>query len=1006
MKLALLLFTLLLSLQAEDKTCYSLELFSLADDVEEREYKHLVEDEIKDRRCRVIELLDTAVVRCGCYLQKSDVMSELVELKQRYPEALITESYQYNFFHHITALKEKKVVKKEKQNIDDESLRLMYQVFIYNSALDDAYETAKRALQSDKKSLFWKRKLYEVTLWLNRAKEHFTYTQIMYKLEPSKALENEMINYYISSYDYKKAQILIEKQVSKNLDRESFEKAFLIYKKQGKPKKMALLLEKFYRKYPHDSSLLIDALEIYIQVADSKEIKRLISELKNVDNKKLHTLLSAYYFSQSDMQNSYNYLLKQRNKHSDDGYYRRLSDMAYYMGDYKMAVEASFVLLHKEKATLVDYERLSHYVNDEKVRADISLQAYKKFRLPYLFFTYANESLNNEAYSALANELSQLDANRDKALFEEEQFYYSAIRVYHHLGMKEERSYALKKAIDYSMNDEGALEKILWFLISNDLHVELNDAIQKVVLSHADSKKLYLVLASAYFKLQKVDVSKNYVDKLLATLPKSSVKLQLLHATLLQLQSNEEGFMYELRTIYTSLKDRLSRDKTLLHDENFLDNYLRVSSYFIAADSFEKLLLDSKPFLSKAKYDDIALFWAFRNSSDEEAHLIIQHLDKPESWMKLSLALNQDDTATLEREINTKYRTSLSLDYINAQSKIGSISKAQSLSFEALESNQNSQEHYLQFRDLMQNRKKELAIKSAYYNRSSLEQLYVKSEIEHYIARNYSVLAGLNVAKNVNFDASIFSYVPNTDSFASLGIQKKSDRATYYVKASIRKAIKSFIGAKVGLHYQISDALSLQSSLYYGDYANESTYLYLGGKKDGADVRLGVAVAKNLSVSLRAEYSLFSAQDSDSLGKGYNAQIDITQQLRRGYPDMALKLFVDRGAYDELSYSNNSITKLQVKNEVLLPDSYTNVGGAFYWGVANKNEYVRVWRPYFEFTPFYNVALDQVNFTFNAGYGAKAFVKDQIVLGIEYNQAVNGTQETLLQAFLQYKIRY
>ena len=150
----------------------------------------------------------------------------------------------------------------------------------------------------------------------------------------------------------------------------------------------------------------------------------------------------------------------------------------------------------------------------------------------------------------------------------------------------------------------------------------------------------------------------------------------------------------------------------------------------------------------------------------------------------------------------------------------------------------------------------------------------------------------------------------------------------------------------------------------------------------------------------------YSSQDNYDLGYGYAARVESQTILKSGYPDLTLKLFYDFGTYTENSGSRGVIDILQPIRTKALPDEFYNLGASIHYGLANKNNYVRTWRPYVEFIPYYNGVLNQVNFAMSAGYGGRIYNHDHLIVGMNYNQAVNGTQETILELFLQYKLLY
>ncbi|HIP20196.1 MAG TPA: hypothetical protein EYG70_03640 [Sulfurimonas sp.] len=186
----------------------------------------------------------------------------------------------------------------------------------------------------------------------------------------------------------------------------------------------------------------------------------------------------------------------------------------------------------------------------------------------------------------------------------------------------------------------------------------------------------------------------------------------------------------------------------------------------------------------------------------------------------------------------------------------------------------------------------------------------------------------------------------------------------------------------------------------------ESTQLLLGGKKDMLNFRLSWNILNSTTIGLHREYNNYASQDNINLGTGIYDRITISKQIRNGYPDLSLGMFYDTGTYYETEGARGVIDEIQAENFAVLPNNFYNIGFNISYGVANRNLYTRVWRPYFEFSPYYNNDLDTYTYTFNAGYGGKIWHQDHLVFGMSYADSVNGIGGSILELFLNYQFMY
>jgi len=70
----------------------------------------ILEKQVFEKSCKVIEIKGNYAVRCGCYKNEAEVYPLFRKLKKKYPQAKITKSYMYRFKNKIV---EKKIVPKE-----------------------------------------------------------------------------------------------------------------------------------------------------------------------------------------------------------------------------------------------------------------------------------------------------------------------------------------------------------------------------------------------------------------------------------------------------------------------------------------------------------------------------------------------------------------------------------------------------------------------------------------------------------------------------------------------------------------------------------------------------------------------------------------------------------------------------------------------------------------------------------------------------------------------------
>ena len=219
-------------------------------------------------------------------------------------------------------------------------------------------------------------------------------------------------------------------------------------------------------------------------------------------------------------------------------------------------------------------------------------------------------------------------------------------------------------------------------------------------------------------------------------------------------------------------------------------------------------------------------------------------------------------------------------------------------------------------------------------------------------------------------------------------------------------SMEKYYGASLSAEYRVSTDLITSAVIVKNDNALESTQLLLGGKKDMLALGLMWSILDSTQLEFIYEKCYYTSQDEVDLGDGDYGRFGISHQIRNGYPDLRVGAFMDFGLYDETTGSRGVIDELQADDYKVLPNDFYNLGVVFSYGMANADDYTRVWRPYFEIYPYYNSYEESYNFGLNAGYGGKIWHQDHLIFGASYTESVNGIGGKIFELFLDYHFMY
>lgn len=906
-----------------------------------------------------------------------------------------------------------KVSDRVKEGTDEQELRMLFQVFVYANDLENAYKTGAKALEAVPDSLYWHQKMSEVAMWTDRRREAVEHMLYMHSKKGSKALEEKLFQYAISAYQYKTAAELIEKRVRKEPSEENVRTLVYLFDLIGQPFESAEILEEIYRKEPSRKGLLKQILQIYLNLGEIEHAGRIVTRIEaaSMHDVKSAFLRSRYYFLKRNISESYAAIRHAELENADADalrqYYMQLSDLGWYVQDYRKAAEASLKVDEAEEARLVDYERImAVYRNDAPFRAmKAALDAYEKFKQPYLFYAYAYMALELRSYEELDVACKKIEQEEGDPLAQEALYWLLKARLYGHLNENEKAKEAFAQAMSKASESDEIKQGYIWFLIETEEPQALS-ALLVEIEKHPVRSSLWLPMAVAYFSLQNPDRALLYIDRL-RDAGEGGRDVSLLYAYAKQAQNDEDAFYNEMRLIKEQMDAELKGSDWRKAHPKFVQDYLRVRLFFSNPDQFEKELEEARPVLKPEVYSELSLAWALQENVDEQVRLISQSLKDPKPWMRLSLAIGANDRSTQQELLYRHSRILPRLDSAGAATDTMQIAFARELLFEGLEKNEKNEFLYEQMRQLHNEYADTVTLDAGYLDRSGLSRYYSQMRNSYYLAKGYSLESELFAATNTISDSSIFNTLPGRSRSLGFGIKKRSERGFLQVDMGIRDSAEQYTYLSLKANQTLSERISLELLADKGALAQESVYLLSAGQKDRLALQLRYRLLGSSQAGLYLERARYRSQDAVALGSGTNVRIDYTYQQRSAYPDLAITPFYTYGKYSENKGPKGVMDALlNFADTPVISDDFWYMGADFNYGMENRYNYVRVWRPFFSLSPYYNGRTQEFNYGFSSGMGGSLFGGDNLSIIVDYVQSIGGTDDTLWRSSFRYTILY
>lgn len=994
----LMLIASALAFAAQDK-CYSVQVNSFfIKDTSTYVFKGYPES------CHLIEINGMYSARCGCFDEYRKALSHQETLLVSYPEAMIVETYTYRFSQDA---------KKSIADENDQELRLLFQVFSYSRDLENAYLTVKKALEIFPSSLYWHTKMSEVAMWTGRTQEAVEHMMYTYQRTHDKKLEDKIYTYSLSAYQYETAAVIIEKKVKKDPSEKNIKELVYIFDLVGKPLESAEILDELYKKDPSRSYLLTWQLQIYLNMGKMQRAKKIV---KKIEKEQMHDMQSAFlcsqcYFIVRDIDASYS-CLQSADINTEDGnltqYYMQLSDLAWYKREHKEAADASIKVDEANATRLVDYERiLAVYKDKEPFRAmKAALDAYEKFSQNYLFYTYANIAIDMKQYQEVLEVCVKIEKKSNNTLVQDALYWMVKAQIYTSINENIQARIAFEKAQELSAYSNETLEPYLWFLMDTKDTQALSRFLFDLEEKQKVSPRLWLPIAIAYFSIQEGDRAAYYLEKLKKNKMQSR-ESDLLYAYVKQSQNDEDAFYKEIRIVYKQMKKELKDKHSLGSNSDFMQTYLSVKMFLVGADEFEESLHTAKPVLKYEAYNALSLSFAQRENIDEQVKMMAEPMKESEPWIRLSLSLSSNDRQS-QQDIIYKYYRLLPLgDTLAAATNDNQIAFAQSIVFVGLEKNEKNSLLYEQMRNLHNEYADSFVLKAGYLSRSGLDQTYSDMHNSYYLAKGYSLKTDLFLASNSINDDEVFTSIPSRTASFGLGIKKRFERGSYQIDIGRRDSADTYNYFSFKYRSIISRRLNMELTVDKAARAEESVYLKVGGYKDRIGLQTRYSILGSSAIGLYLEEAKYSSDDGVSLGSGLSGRLDYSYLQRSAYPDITFTPYYTFGTYNEKGGSNGVIDDMLIFTDSnVISDDFWYTGVDLSYGMENRYNYVRVWRPFFSVSPYYNGRESQFNYGFSAGLGGELFGQDNLSLAAEYSESVGGTSDKLWRTYFRYKILY
>ncbi|MFN7065244.1 MAG: tetratricopeptide repeat protein [Aquificaceae bacterium] len=887
--------------------------------------------------------------------------------------------------------------RKVKIRLDEELLKLLITSLLGKGDLEEAYNISKKAMELYPESVYWLDLHAKICLWTNRAGEVFETYRRLVLLDPSKNNVKNFFHMALASNRFDIASQLIREHEYLREDI-SIKDLVYMFNEAGEIKELIKLLEDLYEK-KKDPNLLQNLAQIFYNYGDIRKAFEYMNKLENAHgftSIEEVNLYSDILFVMRRYREFLAVLKRYFNMARDENveYFERLSDLGWFLRDTEASFSASKKLENIGKARLVDYVRLYMVLYSRVSYEEASIYAkkgYERYRDFYLLTAYVQSLRMLNKWEEIARFLSDKEKDMVRSHFLISIYFKALYRI----GKKDEAKNFLKLTLKNNFSEELLAEAIYNAVENSDgelaLYVEKNYGQLKDKLAQPFAV-LYLFMQNSQSALE-----------LLRTIKRESIEDLLLYADVLSLYGRED----ESARIRLSILRQLSQNiEDTYRDPNKLTAYLRVGIQYLPASQIEEALKVAQKTLTPEVYEDIYYSYLISKDYRGKLYYMANIQDKKlKPWMDLNIALFYDDR-DWQKELLEKHADILPIrDRVEALRRTGELKKAGYYAYKGLEENREDYLLYKQFRDLVVEYYSKLGDTLSYTSFGDVNFLKNEFNLRYYLTEgtyfNYESVSWFKVSNKNPFLRNVKNAFYN-----GMRIRKAFDRKQVEFGVSHMSSLESVIGALFAYKVYLPNKTHGQVGIALNQPSYESIYMLQGGMKDVLFTFIQHSFNSRLSFNLRGSYEKYKSQDNKNIGKGFINYTELYYKLRFGYPDYTLRLFTLNTLFNEKSGPRGVINRIAISPDPdVLPKSYNLIGLGFSFGFDNRDNYVRVIRPFLDSSITLDT-LKKLGIGLSGGIGGALFGHDNLSLGISHTTNFMRSTKPSFEVFIKYLILY
>ncbi len=949
---------------------------------------------------------------------------------------------------------------------DAEDYALAFDVFLGSGDRERAFRVARQAVASVPDDLAWRRKLARVAEWTQRpsvAWEHWEYLfrygdrtpetlAAVLRLAP-------LVGHPEIALEVWEFRLRTDSDaVTDRLGDAQWVDIFNLYESAGKAQQGSAYFERQYRRHGR-LQLLEFAARLAENTGDDERALQLYKERAQLRPfSQDATLRATVALLRADrLPEARALMLAQRDEvpAMARDYWTMLANIGFELGD---AETAELALRHPgndERQNAVAWGRLVTLLRQQHPEraADLALELYRRNGDTEQLLNALSIYAERGNHVAQARAFAALSADALTALAGDTRFLLLRAQYYQRIQDNARAWHDLHRALALKPSDDDIVVSVLWFLIDQHRHTELQPLLLRHAARAATTASYWLPYAAAYHALDQYKPALHWYRKALARTP-SDTLLLLNYADVLE-RVRLGGMAARVRRhAWLRLREKFPQPtmQAPLDAQPELLAMARLAILNAPGDPSLGLVrkivgelrgLSAVPVEGRSdavsvqeiqedqQTRDLILGWAITQEQHSNARAWMwlnaaRHVGatgvagaRPPLWAEAQTALQLNDTPRMDRLLR---KDAAGLPIYNRYDIAYALEDwplALDIAFKGMTSSDVDEELHDRYRQHAPRHVNYAQLSVARARYGDLDSHGSQYEVRLAIDRRLQMTLAWS-QRAQSSDAALLATPPH-DRVASVEARWMGHRGDTTAAFFRRSEQEGNSGWRLAQEWAWSSRLNLSGTLERRGESTESLPLRVGGSQDSVRLGFNYVIGKREYVAVGQRLSRFHTQEGDYLGSSHILDLEAGYRIRTEYPDWRARIFATQQDFShDGAVGAETLTRLapEVQAAVaggtldavryFLPEGSTTVGACFGMGenLAGQNlqeTYTRAWRHFYDVCTNHN-SLNGTGYSGVIGVAGSVSGEDHFSLRLE--QTNGGTGAGTLSRILAARYRH